>query len=65
MTDEYDTRVEVLTDILADPTSSDLSLPSVIDVRAIRKKAGLTQATPGLGLEAQQEAVRSYLNGGD
>jgi putative transcriptional regulator len=44
MNNKYDTLIDVLTGILADPTSSDLPVPSVIDVQVIRNKTGLTQA---------------------
>lgn len=44
MSDEYDTLMDALSGTIADPASSDLSLPSVIDVQAIRIKTGLTQA---------------------
>jgi putative transcriptional regulator len=44
MNNEYDTLMDAPTGILADPTSSDLPVPSVIDVQAIRNKTGLTQA---------------------
>jgi putative transcriptional regulator len=43
MGDEYDTLMDALSGIMAEPTSSDPPVPSVIDVQAIRKKACLTQ----------------------
>jgi putative transcriptional regulator len=45
MSDEYDTLMDALTGIMADPASSDLPIPSVIDVQAIRKRAGLSQTS--------------------
>jgi putative transcriptional regulator len=44
MNDEYDTLMDALNGIMADPSSSDLPVPSVIDVQAIRNKTGLSQA---------------------
>jgi putative transcriptional regulator len=44
MSNEYDTLMDALTGIMADPRSSDLPLPSVTDVQAIRKKTDLSQA---------------------
>ncbi len=44
MSNEYDTLMDALSGIMADPASSDPLIPSVIDVQAIRKRTGLTQA---------------------
>jgi putative transcriptional regulator len=43
MSSKYETLMDALVGIMADPTSSDLPIPSVIDVQAIRKKTGLSQ----------------------
>jgi putative transcriptional regulator len=63
MRNEYDTLMDALSGIMADPTSSDLPVPSVIDVQAIRKKTGLTQAAFAIRIGVPVATLRNWEQG--
>ena len=63
MMDEYDPLMDALSGIMADPASSDLPLPSVIDVQAIRKKTGLTQAAFASRIGVPLATLRNWEQG--
>ena len=63
MSDEYDTLMDALTGILADPTSSDLPVPSVIDVQAIRKRTGLSQPDFAKSIGVPVATLRNWEQG--
>jgi putative transcriptional regulator len=63
MSDEYDPLMYALTGILAHPTSSDLPVPSVTDVQAIRKKTGLSQVAFALRIGVPVATLRNWEQG--
>jgi putative transcriptional regulator len=63
MGDEYDTLIDGLGGIMADSTNSDLPVPSVIDVQAIRKKAGLSQAAFARRIGVPVATLRNWEQG--
>ena len=63
MSDEYETLMDALSGIMADPTSSDLPVPSVIDVQAIRKKTGLSQAAFAIRIGVPVATLRNWEQG--
>jgi putative transcriptional regulator len=63
MNNEDDTLMDALSGILADPTSSDLPVPSVIDVQAIRKEAGLSQAASASRIGVPLATLRNWEQG--
>jgi len=60
MSDEYDNLMDALNGIMADPTSSDLPVSSVIDVRAIRSRTGLSQAAFALRIGVSVATLRNW-----
>ncbi len=63
MGDEYDTLMDALSGIMADPSSSDLPIPSVIDVQAIRKTTGMTQAAFASRIGVPVATLRNWEQG--
>ncbi len=63
MGDEYDTLMDALSGIMADPISSDLPIPSVIDVQAIRKTTGMTQAAFASRIGVPVATLRNWEQG--
>jgi putative transcriptional regulator len=63
MSDEYDTLMDALSGIMADPTSSDLPVPSVIDVPGIRKKTGLSQTAFAVRIGVPVATLRNWEQG--
>jgi putative transcriptional regulator len=63
MSDEYDTLMDALNGIMADPTSSDLPISSVIDVQAIRKRTGLSQTAFASRIGVPVATLRNWEQG--
>ena len=63
MSNEYDTLMDALTGIMADPTSSDLPISSVIDVQAIRKRTGLSQTAFASRIGVPVATLRNWEQG--
>jgi putative transcriptional regulator len=63
MSNEYDTLMDALSGIMADPANSDVPVPSVIDVQAIRKKTGLSQAAFASRIGVPVATLRNWEQG--
>jgi putative transcriptional regulator len=63
MRNEYDTLMDALVGIMADPTNSDPPVPSVVDVQAIRNKTGLPQAAFARRIGVSVGTLRNWEQG--